>query len=361
MTIKGLAAGGASNEAVGGSRAFITGLAGLTLSEPEANFLAETRPCGLIIFSRNFQDDDQLRALISAARDAVGGGALLVLVDQEGGRVQRLRGGDWPDVPPAARFGDLYRRDPARSVAALRSVMHGLGVRLRGVGINCDCLPCLDVPVAGADNIIGDRAFSNDPEVVAVLGRAAAEGLMDAGVLPVIKHIPGHGRALVDSHKSLPVVRAGAEALRQQDFRPFAALSDMPAAMSAHVTFEAFDSEQPASISPIVMQAVVRGEIGFDGLVMSDDISMGALAGSLDARARAVLAAGSDVVLHCNGNLDDMREVARNTEVLAGAAMARYERCLNLVKRPAETMDEAEFDAALALAHSASEAGGSHV
>ena len=362
MTAGGLAAGLSPDAAaVRGRRAFITGLAGLTLSAPEAAFLAQMRPCGLIIFSRNFQDDEQLGALISAARDAVGGGDLLVLIDQEGGRVQRLRGAGWPDVPPAARFGDLYRFDQERGVAALRTVMQGLGARLRGVGINCDCLPCVDVPVPGADDIIGDRAFSSDAQMVAVLGRAACDGLMAAGVLPVIKHIPGHGRALVDSHKALPVVRAGAAALRRQDFRPFTALADMPAAMSAHVTFEAFDSQLPASISPVVMRDIVRGEIGFDGLVMSDDISMGALAGGLGARARAVLTAGSDVVLHCNGKLEEMVEVAGNVDVLAGAALARYARCLDVVRRPAEPVDEAQFEAALALVRNVGEAGGAHV
>ncbi len=319
------------------------------------------RPCGVIIFTRNFQNDAQLRALIGEARAAAGGAELLVLVDQEGGRVQRLRGGAWPDVPAAARFGDLYGRDRAGALEAARVVMQGLGARLRGVGINCDCLPCLDVPIPGADNVIGDRAFAKEPEAVAALGRAAAEGLMAAGVLPVVKHIPGHGRAGVDSHRSLPVVRAGRGDLRAQDFRPFKALSDMPAAMSAHVTFEAFDSERPASVSPVVMGDVVRGEIGFGGLVMSDDISMGALTGSLGARARAVVAAGSDVVLHCNGNLKEAREAARACGMLSGPSLTRYERCLMVATRPVQPVEVAGFEAALARVRGIGEAGGQYV
>ena len=332
-----------------GPRAFITGLAGTTLDDAEAALLAETQPCGLIIFSRNYLDDSQLGNLIDAASAAVGRGDLLVLVDQEGGRVQRLRGGGWPDLPSAAQFGALYRRDAQAALGAVKACMQGLGRRLRAVGINTNCAPCLDVSFPGADDVIGDRAFSDEPELVSVLGRAAAEGLLAAGVVPVIKHIPGHGRALVDSHQALPVVRVPREELRAWDFAPFAALSGMPAAMTAHVTFEAFDSSWPASISPVVTLDVIRGEIGFDGFLMSDDISMGALAGSVGDRARLVLAAGSDVVLHCNGDIAEIREVAARCPSLSGASLTRYKRCLDIVSQAGKPVPEAAFRSALAL------------
>ena len=342
-------------------RAFITGLAGTSLSEAEAGFLAEARPCGIIIFSRNFQDDVQLRALIGASLAAIGARDLLVLVDQEGGRVQRLRGGGWPNVPPAARFGDLYRRDRNAALDVTRTAMHGLGLRLRAVGINTNCAPCLDVPVAAADDVIGNRAFDDAPDVVAALGRAAAEGLLAAGVVPVIKHVPGHGRALVDSHKALPEVRASRADLAARDFVPFRALSGMPAAMTAHITFEAIDSKRPASVSPVVIGDVIRDEIGFGGLLMSDDISMGALSGQVGDRVRAVLAAGSDVALHCNGDLAEMQEVAARAPVLAGAALARYERCLEIVAGEGAALPAAAFDGARALVEGDGGAGAGNV
>lgn len=334
-------------------RALIVGLAGCRLTADEAQFLAEVRPCGVIIFTRNFSDDEQLSELIAAAREAIGTGDVLVAIDQEGGRVQRLRGGNWPDVPPAAAFGRLYERDAPAALEALRVVMEGLGSRLKQVGINTNCAPCVDVPVAGADDVIGDRAYGRTPEMVAELGRAAAEGLMAAGVVAVVKHVPGHGRAMVDSHKALPVVRSRAEELRGHDFVPFAALSDMPAAMSAHVTFEAFDCERPATVSPVVMGDIVRGEIGFDGLVMSDDLSMGALAGTVGERAAAALAAGCDVALHCNGVIEEMREVAACCGALSGAALERFRRCLAVAGRPAVAVDPERFEDALALVRDA--------
>jgi beta-N-acetylhexosaminidase len=338
-------------------RAFITGLAGTSLSEAEACFLAEARPCGIIIFSRNFQNDDQLRELIDASLAAIGIRNLLVLVDQEGGRVQRLRGGGWPNLPPAARFGDLYRSDRNAALDATRTAMHGLGLRLRAVGINTNCAPCLDVPVAGADDVVGDRAYGDEPDMVAALGRGAAQGLLAAGVVPVIKHVPGHGRALVDSHKALPEVKASRADLAARDFIPFRALSGMPAAMTAHVTFEAIDSNLPASVSPVVIGDVIRDEIGFGGLLMSDDISMGALSGRVGDRVRAVLAAGSDVALHCNGDLAEMREVAAQSPVLADAALARYERCLEIVAGEGAALAAAAFEGALALVASNDGAG----
>jgi beta-N-acetylhexosaminidase len=250
-------------------------------------------------------------------------------------------------MPAAARFGELHRCDPDGARWAAKVTAQGLGQRLRTVGINTNCAPCLDVPVEGADPVIGDRAYARETDVVADLGRAVAAGYLAAGVVPVIKHIPGHGRAAVDSHKSLPVVSASRADLGARDFAPFRALKDMPAAMSAHVTFEAIDSGSPASTSERVTQDIIRGEIGFDGLLMSDDISMGALAGGIGARAGAVLAAGSDIALHCNGVLAEMIEVAACVPRLAGASQARFEHCVGITEGPVEQVDDEVFRRAL--------------
>lgn len=328
-------------------RAFIAGLSGLSLTSAEAGFLERYRPCGIIVFSRNYESNAQLRRLLDDARKAAGGKQWLVLVDQEGGRVQRLRGPEWPDFPSAAAFGALYRRDAARGLDSARVCSQWLSVRLREVGINTNCVPCLDVPVAGADAIIGNRAYGDCAQLVAALGGAVAVGTMAGGVLPVMKHIPGHGRARVDSHLALPVVEAEGEELREQDFAPFRALRVLPAAMSAHVQYQAIDAERPASISAKVVAEVIRGEIGFDGLVMSDDVSMQALAGGVGERARAVIDAGSDLILHCNGDLAEMAEVAAEAPELDGDAMRRYRRCLEVATRTPQVPDEAAVQAAL--------------
>lgn len=323
----------------GQRRSFIVGLSGLQLRDEEAVFLADHKPCGIIIFTRNYADDAQLRRLIDMARRAAGGADMLVLVDQEGGRVQRLRGPDWPDLPAAARFGALYETDPAAALIAARAASHWLGGLLRGVGINTNCVPCLDVPVAGADAIIGDRAYGCCPEVVTALGGAVAAGALDAGVVPVMKHIPGHGRAGVDSHLALPVVDADLEVLRRQDFAPFAAHRGLPAAMSAHVTYRAVDDEAPASVSAKMIGRIIRDNIGFDGLLMSDDVSMQALAGTIGERAKAVVSAGCDLILHCNGNLEEMIEVATVAPQLEGEALRRYQHCLDIIRQPARPFD----------------------
>ncbi len=320
-------------------RALIVGLAGVNLAAAERAFLRDVRPCGVILFTRNFVDNEQLRRLMADVREVLDyERGPLVLIDQEGGRVQRLKGPEWPDSPPAAAFGALYRDDPEGGLAAARQLARWQGLHLQAVGINTNCAPCLDVPVAGAHGVIGDRAYAHDAAAVAALGRAVADGLKSAGVLPVIKHIPGHGRAGADSHFELPRVTTSLEELSQTDFAPFGALADLPAAMSAHVTFEAIDRDAPASTSPAVID-MVRRVIGFQGLLMSDDISMQALSGGIDERARDLLVAGNDVVLHCNGTSGEMNAVAAVVPELSGDALARYEACLDVIERGGVAVD----------------------
>jgi len=316
------------------SKALIVGVAGKVLGNEETAFLRGERPWGFILFSRNIGEADQVRDLIAALRDCVGRPGAPVFVDQEGGRVQRLRPPLAPSYPPAAALGALYGRDRQAGLRAawLMSRLHAFD--LASLGFNADCLPVLDVPVEGAHDVIGDRAYGGDPETVAVLGRAAAEGLLAGGVLPVIKHIPGHGRAGADSHLSLPRVDAALADLRRHDFAPFRALNDMPMAMTAHVVYAAIDSQHPATTSRRVIDEVIRGEIGFDGLLMSDDVSMQALSGDFAARTDAILAAGCDVVLHCNGVMDEMRAVAERAPVLSGKARERAERAVAKLQAP---------------------------
>jgi len=317
------------------------------LTAPEADFLRAFRPGGIIIFSRNFSDNAQLARLVQDARSAAGLASWLVLVDQEGGRVQRLCGGGWPDFPAAALFGALYRENAADALAAAESCSQWLAGMLRDVGINVNCAPCLDVPVAGADAIIGDRAYGDEVETVAAVGRAVARGMIAGGVVPVIKHIPGHGRAGCDSHLALPVVAESLDDLCAQDFVPFQRCNDLPAAMTAHVMFRACDTERPASVSAAVIADIIRGRIGFDGLLMSDDVSMQALEGSIRERAQAVLAAGSDMILHCNGRIDEMQQVAAVAPELCGAARRRYQRCLAIAMREPVRVDDVVARAAL--------------
>ena len=312
------------------SKAFITGVSSTRLTADEAAFLADERPWGFILFARNVADTGQVRDLVAALRDAASRPDAPVFIDQEGGRVQRLRAPLAPDYPPGAAIGAIHRRDAEAGLRAawLLSRLHAFDLARHG--IDSDCLPVLDVPVAGADAVIGDRAYGRDPETVAALGRAAARGLLDGGVLPVIKHIPGHGRATADSHLALPEVDASLEALRLSDFPPFRALCDMPMAMTAHVVYAAVDPDAPATTSPKVISEIIRGEIGFAGLLMSDDVSMKALSGDYGARTDAIFAAGCDVVLHCNGDLAEMRAVAERVPPLAGEPLARAERALSL-------------------------------
>lgn len=332
------------------SRALILGCAGRSLSAEEAAFFRAVRPWGFILFKRNIGTPDEVRALTAALRDTVGRSDAPILIDQEGGRVQRMGPPHWPSYPAGGRFGRLDGRGAALARLGARLMAHDLA----GVGINVDCAPVLDVPVAGSHDIIGDRAYGATPEAVAEFGRAVAEGLMEGGVLPVMKHIPGHGRAACDSHHGLPVVDATRETLAAQDFRPFRALADLPMAMSAHVVFSALDPERPATQSRIVVEEIVRGAIGFDGLLMTDDLSMHALTGPFRARAEAAFAAGIDVALHCNGERAEMEAVAEAAPILSGAALARAERALARLRQDRGGFDVAEararFEAGLSAA-----------
>ena len=323
-------------------KALILGCAGTQLTAEETAFLRDLDPWGLILFRRNCADPDQIRRLTTDFREAVGRRDAPVLIDQEGGRVQRLGPPHWPKYPPARAFSRIAANDPSigREMARLgaRLMAHDLGA----LGITVDCAPVLDVPVAGAHDVIGDRAFSLDAREVANLGRAVAEGLLAGGVLPVIKHVPGHGRAGADSHMDLPVVDAPLAALETADFLPFRTLTDMPLAMTAHVVYTAVDPRRPATTSRRVMRSVVRGAIGYDGLVMTDDLSMNALAGSLAERARGAYAAGCDVILHCNGKLGEMREIAGEAKPLAGKALRRAGVALSRIRHEADPFDAGE-------------------
>ncbi len=309
------------------ARAFITGLSGTVLTPDERAFLREADPWGLIVFKRNIENPGQVARLSSAFRDTVGRDAP-ILVDQEGGRVQRLGPPHWPAYPPGAAYANLYRQDSAAGLKAAYLGATLIAADLRAVGIDVDCLPIADVPVAGADAVIGDRAYGAEPSTVAAVARAVAEGLLAQGVLPVVKHIPGHGRATADSHRALPVVEADQATLAATDFAAFRPLADLPLGMTAHVVYTAIDPIAPATTSVTVVRDVIRHAIGFQGLLMSDDISMGALSGSIAERSRAAIAAGCDVVLHCNGERAEMEQVADAVPTLGGAAVARADAAL---------------------------------
>jgi beta-N-acetylhexosaminidase len=328
--------------------AFITALAGPELEPEETALLRATRPCGIILFARNVEDPAQVRRLSEAAREAVGHD-ILVLIDQEGGRVRRLRPPHWRPLPAAAAYARLYADDPHEACRAARLAAQLTAMDLRAAGINTNCVPVLDVPALGSHDIIGDRAYGADPEQVAALGRAVAEGHMAGGVLPVIKHVPGHGRALADSHLELPVVSAPLTEMERIDFATFRACADLPAAMTAHVVYEAIDKTQPASTSAPVIAEVIRGAIGFDGLLMSDDLGMKALSGSMSERTRAVLTAGCDVALVCSGDLTDTEAAAAAAPALSGAALARYTRACAVMQRP-QAVDIAAAENSLAQA-----------
>jgi beta-N-acetylhexosaminidase len=326
--------------------ALIIGLAGTTLQAEERSFLRASRPAGLILFARNCSTKPQVRRLVEEARSAIGEEHTLVLIDQEGGRVRRLKPPEWRELPPAAAFARLYANDPDLAIARARLVARLTASELREIGINTNCAPVLDLAHRGAHQIIGDRAYGEEPAAVAALGRAVAESFLEGGVLPVIKHIPGHGRARADSHIELPVVEAALSELEATDFAPFRALRDMPAAMSAHVVYSAIDPDRPASTSARVTGDIIRGTIGFDGLLMSDDICMGALSGSLCGRAEAVIAAGSDIALHCNGNLNEAESAAAGVPGLAGRPLQRTLRAFAALER-AQPFDTGEAVAAL--------------
>ena len=324
--------------------AFICGCAGTQLSNEEREFIKEADPWGLIVFARNVDSPEQVKALTESFRSITGRSDAPVLIDQEGGRVQRMQPPHWRKYPPARRIGELYEDDPTRAIVAARLITRLLAEELFDAGINVDCLPVLDVPQPGSHDVIGDRAYSTDPASVAVLARAAVSGLMEGGVLPVIKHIPGHGRAAADSHLELPVVDTPLDTLCTVDFAPFAALADLPMAMTAHVVYTAIDSDQPATLSQSAVGQVMRQTLGFDGLIMTDDLSMKALEGTMTDKIGRARAAGCDMMLHCNGNMAEMQEVAAASGKLTGAALNRAGLALALVRVPKD------FDRAAAMA-----------
>jgi beta-N-acetylhexosaminidase len=315
-------------------RAFITGVSGLTLTPEERDFMRAQLPWGFILFKRNIYSAAQVSALIKELRESVDAPDAPVLIDQEGGRVQRFGPPHWPVYPPGAVFGTLYDIDRKLGLTAARLSARLIAADLIDLGVTVDCLPLADVPIAGADAVIGNRAYGTEPGKVAAIARAVTEGLEQGGVLPVLKHIPGHGRATADTHFRLPVVDTPRAELERTDFAAFQPLADLPMAMTAHVVFSALDPAQPATTSATIIEQVIRGRIGFQGLLMSDDVSMNALAGSIAERTRAIVSAGCDMVLHCNGDLDEMREVARETPELSGKALARAKRALAARKPP---------------------------
>ncbi len=315
-------------------RAFITGVSGTELSAAEREFIRAERPWGFILFKRNVETPTQVNHLVRELRSTVGELDAPVLIDQEGGRVQRLGPPHWPSYPAGAIFGALYDIEPALGLAAARLSARLIAADLGDLGVSVDCLPLADVPVAGADAVIGDRAYGTEPDKVAAIARAVTEGLQQGGILPVLKHIPGHGRATADSHLRLPRVDTPQIELERTDFAAFRPLADLPMAMTAHVVFSALDPAQPATTSATIIAQVIRGVIGFQGLLMSDDVSMNALAGSIAERTRAIFAAGCDVVLHCNGKLDEMREVVGQTPELSGKALERARLALASRRAP---------------------------
>jgi beta-N-acetylhexosaminidase len=316
------------------SRAFITGVSGPELSAEEREFIRNERPWGFILFKRNIETPAQVILLINELRKAINDPNAPVLMDQEGGRVQRLGPPHWPVYPSGAVFGALYDIDPALGLAAARLSARLIAADLIEAGVTVDCLPLADVPVAGADAVIGDRAYGTEPAKVAAIARAVTEGLEQGGILPVLKHIPGHGRATADTHFNLPEVKTSKSELERTDFAAFRPLADLPMAMTAHVVFSALDPAHPATTSATIIEQVIRGVIGFQGLLMSDDVSMNALSGSIAERTRAIFAAGCDMVLHCNGKLDEMREVIRETPELSGNALQRAHRALASRRAP---------------------------
>ena len=311
-------------------RAAIYGVEGLELTEQERSFLRESEPAGMIIFRRNCDNAEQLLRLTDDLRDLTGRGDLPILIDQEGGRVARMRPPAWPQFPAAERFALLYQAAPSSAIEAVRSNARALALMLRSCGINVNCLPLLDVRQEGATDIIGDRALGSEPMQVAALGRAVLDGMASAGVIGVVKHMPGHGRALVDSHKELPIVTASAEEL-ESDLEPFERLAWAPMGMTAHVVYTAWDAERPASLSPTVIGDIIRGRIGFDGWLMSDDLGMEALAGDFATRAAGVVSAGCDVALHCSGKMDEMVAVASAVPAMSPEGHDRLTRAMATV------------------------------
>ena len=321
--------------------AIVFGCAGESLTPDEVAFFSQIRPAGFILFNYNVSTPEQIRALVESMRGCVAGYLPMVLIDQEGGKVARLGPPHWAKRPPAKVFADLAAADPDGAHEAARINARLMAHDLTALGIDVNCAPVVDVPVRGAHGVIGDRAHGDTPQLVASLGRAVCEGLMAGGIAPMIKHMPGHGRARADSHKELPRVDTARAVLHDTDFHPFAALNDMPCAMTAHVMFTDIDAEFPATTSTRIIDDVIRGEIGFDGLLFSDDLGMEALSGALPERASGVLAAGCDIALECWGDLVKMRAVAPGVTPLSDSTLARYDRMRDTVGAP----DDADIPA----------------
>jgi len=323
-------------------RAAIFGCAGPELTPDERAFFRDADPLGFILFVRNIATPVQARRLVEELRSAVARAEAPVLIDHEGGRVARLKPPHWRKAPPARLLGELYARNADDALEAARLNARLLAADVASIGCDVDCLPVLDIGFAETHAAIGDRAYSASPEAVAALGRATAEGLMAEGVLPVIKHIPGHGRATVDSHDALPRVSVPRELLERTDFLPFRLLADLPWAMTAHLLFESVDAERAITVSPVGVSEVIRRDIGFDGLLLSDDLSMKALGGSLGARAARALAAGCDIALHCNGRMDEMNDVAAHVGQMTAEAGRRFAAGQRQLARSRQPMPKAE-------------------
>ena len=321
------------------ARATIFGLKGPALRDSEISFFREADPWGFILFARNVETPKQLARLCVSLRNVVGRDAP-IFIDQEGGRVQRLRAPQWRDAPPAAVFGQLYSTDAEAALEASWLNHRLIANELRASGIDADCAPCLDLAIEGADAVIGDRAYGSDVEVIAALGQSAMDGLMAGGVAPVIKHVPGHGRADADSHFHLPRVKGPLDLLTGTDFAPFAALKHAPMGMTAHIVYDALDTSAPATMSEAAI-GYIRDTIGFEGLLMTDDLSMRALSGSFAERTRRSFAAGCDVVLHCNGDRNEMEDIADAAPLLSGKALERAETA-EAAREQMEDFDPAE-------------------
>jgi beta-N-acetylhexosaminidase len=323
-------------------RAAIFGCAGPEITADERAFFRDADPLGFILFARNIDTPERARRLVEELRSCVARAEAPVLIDQEGGRVARLKPPHWRKAPPARVLGELYEQDQSKGLEAARLNSRLLAADVASIGCDVDCLPVLDIAFPETHAVIGDRAYGASPEAVAALGRAAAEGLLAEGVMPVIKHIPGHGRATVDSHDALPTVAASRELLERTDFVPFKFLADLPWAMTGHLLFEAIDPRHAITVSRTGVKEVIRGHIGFDGLLLSDDLSMQALGGSLGERAARSIAAGCDVALHCNGRLEEMKEVAVNTAPMTSEAGRRFETGRRQLARHRQPMPRAE-------------------
>ena len=334
-------------------KALILGCAGPIFTDDEEAFFSTAKPWGLILFRRNIADSEQVKALCARFRELVSREDAPVLIDQEGGRVQRMCPPLWRRYPAARKYLEASSGDIPKAVEMARLGSRLIALDLKACGITVDCMPVLDCPVEGANDAIGDRAYASEPVAISALARAAADGLLEGGVLPIIKHMPGHGRAMVDSHYALPVVKADRGVLETSDFLPFRALNHYPVAMTGHIVFDAIDPFNPATTSKAVIEHIIRGWIGFDGLLLSDDLSMKALSGDFSQRTHALFAAGCDIALHCNGLMEEARAVAEATPELTGRSLERALTALSWLKRPQTMLDPVEagkiIDRVLAL------------